>query len=410
MGKIYHVDGYLEPMVAVLRDTLIYCDGSLRVEQVEDGTRELVVEIEVEGEGAGTPVITAKGTMRSLVITFRSGAERSSFSVESDDDDAEDAFHEFAMRLNFFRKSKRLPPLDYNRFYDIDREEVPPLTADNYSLFQGAYLDKFLDLLDKKTRGISIWNTGGKYSIIRYSENARITKYLCRENIPVYQSFLEDFRRFYGFTDAAFVFCRRGKEQHVFFHVKGKGLYHNTQDKSLEFMEDAYPYMEMLLDSIQDYLLEGREWWEDSKPVYEYRPDKTGKRYTLYFNDMPTEMLINAVSMMGPDSLRIMADLARNEEPSSVSGSTKTYTGVGLPPPPNVAALFPGMGQAIPNSAKPNLPPPYMNRGPIIWVAEGGDGGKTMRPYLTLNTAIKKELGYVDRIFKSGNIATIVKS
>jgi hypothetical protein len=407
MGKIYHVDSYLEPMAAVLRETLLYCDGSLCVERADDGTRDFQVKIDVEGKHTGAPVITAKGTMQGIRFTFHSGADGSSFSVKSNDD-AEDAFHEFAMHLNFFRKSKKLTPLDYDLFYDIDREDVPALTANNYSLFPGADLDNFLDLLDKKTRDISIRNMGGKYSIIRYSENARITKYLCRENIPVYQSFLGDFRRFYGFTDAVFVFCRKGKEQHVFFYIKGKGLYHNTQDKSREFMEEAYPYMEMLLESTPDYLIEGREWWEDSKPVYEYRPDKTGKTYTLYFNDMPTEMIINAVNLVGPDALRIMADFAEKEEPSFMSNSGKIYTGIGLPPPPDVAALFPGIGQVIPNSAE-SKPPPRMPRGPIVWFAQGGNDSKTRRTYLTLNTAIKKELEYADRIFKSGEIATVVK-
>jgi hypothetical protein len=407
MGKVYHVDGYLDPMVGVLRETLLYCDGSLRTEDAEGNAGDFWFKVETEG--GEPPAITAKGAMRGVGFTFRSGADGSFFSVKGGGKkgDAEDSFHEFAMRLHFFRKSKRLAPLDLDRFYDIDREGVPAVTADNYALLSGADTGGFLGLLGGKTAGLNIRNTGGKYSVIRYSENARITKFLCQKNIPVYRAFLEDFARFYGFKDAVFVFCRRGKEQHVFFYVKGTGLYHNTRDGSGEFMEEEGAYMEMLLEATPDYLVEGKEWWEEGEaPVYEYRSDSRGKTYTLYFNGLPTELRINAATMMGQNSLQIIASLAEKEEPASVTPNAVTYTGMGVPPMPDIGALFPGAG--LPPPSEPKMAGPPSARGPVIWLAEGGGDGKSVRPYLTLKTAMKKELEYADKIFKSGEIATVV--
>lgn len=211
-------------MAAVLGETLLDCREGLCIETV-DGRQELSTTITLEGD-EGSPIIRAEGLMLGVGFTFRSGPEGSSFSVSNDGRDAvdaEDAFHQFAMLLHFHRKSRRLEPLDYDRFYDIHREDVPVVRGDNYSLLPGEDLKDFLDLLGGRTGGICMRNVAGKYSIIRYSENARITESLCRENIPVYRSFLEDFRRFYGFTDGVFVFCRRGKEQHVFFYSKRPG-------------------------------------------------------------------------------------------------------------------------------------------------------------------------------------------
>jgi hypothetical protein len=171
-------------------------------------------------------------------------------------------------------------------------------------------------------------------------------------------------------------------------------------------MEEDHPSMEMLLETIPDRVVQGRERRQDYKPVYAYRPDKTGKRYTLYFNDSPTTMVIQGMELVGAGAMQAMAKLVEDEEPVSAKGSCKPYTGIGLPPGPNMETLFPGIGHALPSAAEG---PPAMNQRPVVWYAERGDGGETIRFYLTLKTAIKKELEYAECIFKAGEIATLIK-
>jgi hypothetical protein len=281
-NKVYDVEDYLAPMAAFLRETfLCHCKKAVRLVRA-DGKREFWFDVAGEGEDAGGPVIRVDGGTWGREFTFRSSAAGASFSI-TDKADPEDAFYEFVMRISYWRQSKRLPPFDYDRVYDIDPGAVPPVAAGSYAPLTGMATGRLLGMLDGKFSGFGTRIAGSKYSVVLYARGARITKFLCRKRIPVYEAFLHDFQRLYGFKDAVFVFARRKQEQHVFFYVKenGKGkengFYHNTQDGSGVFFKETGPWLEALLEGEPDYLFEGKECWEAARSVLEYRRKQNGR-------------------------------------------------------------------------------------------------------------------------------------
>lgn len=247
MWQIYEIESYLDPVVACVRDTLEnHCKKGKRIEHsIGETTFWFKVSKNKRRDGDGF-VIKAEGKLGKCNFIFRSGGRTDSFSSDYYTD-AENTFRQFILMVNFLRKTLGLEPLDLDELYDIVEEDSPPVSADNYAFFIGSNLRAFRDILRRKFTGAAHREFAGKYSIIVYSKNARATKYFCEKNTPVYRKFLEAFVAFYGFEDVIFVCARRGREQHIYFYVKGKGVFCNTEDSSRAFLEEEHETLTEIL-------------------------------------------------------------------------------------------------------------------------------------------------------------------
>jgi tetratricopeptide (TPR) repeat protein len=106
--------------------------------------------------------------------------------------------------------------------------------------------------------------------------------------------------------------------------------------------------------------------------AFEYRQEGNSNRYLLYLDGYPTELCIFRATVM----------------PGSIP--------------------FPGIEDLSPENIRERLSAGGSLR-PVIWLAEGGDGGKTIRQYKTLEAAFLGEKTWVNRIVKAGNIQSIIK-
>jgi hypothetical protein len=359
MWKVYEIESYLADVVELVRDTLLnHCDGRLEVKHTEDKTMVFWFNVSEESGEDGSPVVKAEGKIQKGKFRFRSGKDGASFSCAYYDD-PEDVFHQFVAQLNFHRRSLRLKPVDIDGLYDIAEAAVPPVKADNYVLFTGADIEDLLALLSGKFAGAAIREICGKYSIVMYAENARITKYFCAKNIPVYQKFLGDFKNLYGFKDPALVYVREGEKQHIFFYVQEKGLFYNKEDSGGVLLEEEHSHLSAVLATTPEYIVRG----EKGPPANidcEFRLQENTYRYVLHVNKHPTEMLI------------YRATLARSPVPTPI---------------PDMESLVP-VG--------------------YIWFADGGDQ-ETTRRYETLEAAFQGEMELVQRIYEAGDLPTIIK-
>lgn len=346
MEQLYKVDGSrYGAFLGDINDTLLnHCKKDEFIRRSRNNFR-----FKVSGGKESVPCLKAEGGIGDYKFEFLSGADGASFSCEAYDD-AEEMFCNFAMSLNFYRKSMRLPELDFAAVYDMVETDSPPLTAGSYAPFTGAHaLDK---LLGKKFDGVALREIMGKLGVIVYSENARITECFYKKSIPVYQKFLDDFSRLYGFDGAMLVCVRGGGSQHVFFHVKRKGLFVNTEDGSGNFLKNNRSRLKTMLSGVPEAVIR----CEKSPPpnyISEYRKTENANGYTLYVGGKATEMCIYRVQL-GSDSIPV--------------------DGVPMP---------------------------------LCWFAEGGQE-EAVRPYKTLNDAFAGEAALLSRIMAAGNLSTIM--
>jgi hypothetical protein len=126
MPNVYKVKGYLDPIVRVIRDTLVHhCEkGTL----IEGAVTSVVFRFTAsEDTGADGPAVKAEGVLGEDAFIFRSGGNGSSFSVSANDD-AERVFFHFVMmmniyRLNIYRKNRGPEAPDLDEVFDISKSD-----------------------------------------------------------------------------------------------------------------------------------------------------------------------------------------------------------------------------------------------------------------------------------------------
>jgi hypothetical protein len=247
MWRVYRVERYLDAVTGVVIDTLAnHCDKGIRIVRP---MKQAVFWFRVsEKKSRDGPVLRVDGVLGKCNFIFRSGGRGAVFS-ENHYKDAEDTFRQFVVIMDFLRRDMELEPIDFDSLCEIVEADSPPVAADNYVPFEGADIKALQDILGKKCAALAHREFSGKYSVIVYSENARMTKYFCKKNIPVYQKFLGAFKELYGFQDSMLVCMRRGQEQHVCFYVAEKGIFCNREDASREFLEKEHGFLTALLKS-----------------------------------------------------------------------------------------------------------------------------------------------------------------
>ena len=245
MWKIYRVESYLDAVTGIVLDTLAnHCEKGLRIVLP---MKNMAFWFRVsEKKSRDGPVIRADGVLGKCHFIFRSGGSGATFS-ENHYKDVEDTFRQFVVMIDFLRRDMGLEQIDFDSLCEIVEADSPPVAAGNYVSFEGADTGDLQDILGKKFIALAHREFSGKYSVIVYSENARTTKYFCEKNIPVYQKFLGAFKELYGFQDSMLVCARSGKEQHVYFYVREKGIFCNREDASREFLEKEHGFFAELL-------------------------------------------------------------------------------------------------------------------------------------------------------------------
>jgi hypothetical protein len=244
---VYRVEGYLDFVGDAIYDTLAnYCKKGFRIVRPMGGLAFWFRVVEKKHKDR--PLVRIEGGLGKCKFTFRSDGKNAVFAADYYKD-TEDTFRQVAFLLNFYRKDLGLVPVDFDSLYEIAGEDSPPVGADNYALFDGVDIKAFQNVLDKNFVGTAHREFSGKYSITVYSENAGANRDFYEKNIPVCQKFLEPFKGFYGYKDAMLVCVRRGKEQHVYFYVKDKGVFCNAQDASREFLEQEHGVLTRILSA-----------------------------------------------------------------------------------------------------------------------------------------------------------------
>jgi hypothetical protein len=238
MWRIYRVEKRLDSLVGVINDTLEnHCKKGVLIERsLKQAVFRFMVSQKKTKNG---PAFRAEGVLGKCHFIFRSDSKGASFSSDQYNE-AENTFFQFAIMIDFYRKDLGLETIEFDSIGEIVEQDSPPVRTDNYALFDEADIGDFQKILDKKFYGAAHKEVSGNYSVIVYSENARITKYFCEKNISVYQKLLADFKTFYGFKDAMLVCARKGNEQYVYFYAKEAGFFFNTQDAGGEFLKHKH--------------------------------------------------------------------------------------------------------------------------------------------------------------------------
>jgi hypothetical protein len=172
MWAVYKVDNYFIPVVNVICDTLVnHCDKGMRV-YVPMGPKFSAwfkVSKDTRKSGSGF-VVRAEGGGGACNFRFRSAQDSFNFAADNYRD-AEQAFYHFIAVMQSYRKHNGLPPLDTDYITSIAEKDSPPVTADNYAVFNGAGINNILNCLDGTFRGLAYRALHNKYAVTVYSEN-----------------------------------------------------------------------------------------------------------------------------------------------------------------------------------------------------------------------------------------------
>jgi hypothetical protein len=245
--RVYKVEGYLDFVADALYDTLAnHCKKDYRIARPFGGMNFWFKVSEKKHKDRH--IIKADGGMDKCRFAFRSDGKNSFFTADHFKD-TEDTFRQFAYLMNFHRRDLDLEPINFDSLYEIAEEDSPAVGADNYALFDAVDTGALQDILNKEYVSKAHREFSGKYSVTVYSENAVATKHFYEKNIPVCQKFLGAFEEFYGYKDAMLVCARRGKEQHVYFYVKGKGIFYNREDLSKAFLKQEDKTLTLILST-----------------------------------------------------------------------------------------------------------------------------------------------------------------
>jgi hypothetical protein len=243
--RVYKVESYLDFVADALYDTLAnHCKAGLRIARPFGGM-QFWFKVS-ERKRKDRRVVKAEGIIDKGNFMFRSDGKDAVFSSDFFKD-TEDTFRQFAYLMNFYRRDLKLEPINFDSLYEIAGEDSPAVGTDNFALFDGVEIKAFQDILSKEYASKTHREFSGKYSITIYSENAVATKHFYEKNIPVCQKFLGAFEENYGYKDAVLVCARWGREQHVYFYVKGKGIFYNKEDSSRKFLEQEHKGLTLIL-------------------------------------------------------------------------------------------------------------------------------------------------------------------
>jgi hypothetical protein len=365
MWNVYQVENYFDAVMAGVYETLGgHCEKGAVLGKPRGADRPAWFRVSPDTKD-GLRVDGVSGLCRFRFIRDRRGARLS----EEFHSEPKRVFYDFLMMIQEYRKSRGLSPLDLGCIYAFTKEGSPAVNGRNYAAFsrESASMRLFQGLLERKFGGAAASMLFVQYYITVFAENAK-TQAMPPEYVPVCAGFLADFKRCYGFHNVLLFGVKTEGKQHVYFAVKGTGLFYNTEDGSGAFLEKAEGRLTLLLTVVPDGA--GRKEQEAAQSVaqstaekkppakgtgrhdYEYRTDRKGFR--LYVNGKKSKMALYPADR-GP---------------------------------------VPEMEEITPKEAKT----------PRDWIARGAtSGARGGRLYRSLDAALEGEKALVESLFRNGN-------
>jgi hypothetical protein len=309
-------------------------------------------------KGAGESAVRARGA--SGVSSFRFSRDGGGAVFHAKNyPEAKRIFIDFIEIVQSYRKTKGLEPLNDDHLYTAEERKPAPMPG-NYTAMTDGRFDAFRDAVHKKFSGMSASMDFGKYSVTVYAKSDDAV-FPPGMRPPPERQLLLDFKRLYSLDDAACVSVKTRGEYYVYFLVNRIGLFYNNEDSSREFLEREHRELARLL-TIMPNLDTIKRLDEAKSGVTKY--DLGYKRvsegnYRLFINGKETGMRIYAMY------------------PLTQSSPGGVYD-------------------------KPS-------ERPMLWIGEGG-GRKEGRYYRSLDSALLGEREFVNRVFTSGGIETLMKS
>jgi hypothetical protein len=237
----FKVDAFLKPFVDGICATLVnVCEKETRL-NVNMGIPCWFSVSKDSCKDGDVFNVGVRGKLDRLEFKFNGEKNGCIFAVKNGGDLKHD-FYLFTTMIQRYREDKGLPVLDVDYILDITEKDSPPVTGANYASLNGVYLSGILDYIDKAFRGLAYRALHGKYAFTIYSENGA-DRDLPPECVQICQRFLDVFKRLYS-VDGAVLFCVRDTgKQYVYFYVKEKGLFYNTEDSSETFLKLNLRYL-----------------------------------------------------------------------------------------------------------------------------------------------------------------------
>jgi hypothetical protein len=237
----YRVDAFLKPLACGICGTFINeCEKDTRLD-VDMGVLCWFTVSKDACENNGIFNVGVRGKLGHIKFKFNGGKDGYVFAAENSVDLRHD-FYLFISMVQSYRSQKGLPLLDMDYITNIAKKDSPPLTAVNYAAFNGAYLSGITDYLERTFRGLAYCALHSKYAFTIYCENGA-ERNLPPECVHICQKYLGDFERLYSVYNAMLFCVRDNGKQYVYFYVKKKGLFYNTEDESRAFLTRNIRYL-----------------------------------------------------------------------------------------------------------------------------------------------------------------------
>lgn len=251
----WKVDAFLKPLVDDICATLInVCEKEARL-NVDIGIPCWFNVSKDACKNGGVFNVRVRGKLDRLKFKFNGGKDGYVFAAENSSDLKHD-FYLFTTMVQVYRKHKGLALLDTDYILDITENDSPFVTVSNYASFNGDYLNGILGYIDRAFRGLAYRALHGKYAFTIYSENGA-NRDLSPECVQICQKFLDAFKRLYS-VENAILFCVRDTgKQYVYFYVKEKGLFYNTEDSSEAFLKLHIRYLAEALSIAPEDVISG---------------------------------------------------------------------------------------------------------------------------------------------------------
>jgi hypothetical protein len=236
--RLYQVERYLDPTLGEICETLTgHCEKGPRI-YLDGGP--LPSWFRVCGSTRKDPEgIAVEGGMGPSRFKFYTSPGGFFFAVDRLEN-PKHTFFVFMSLINRCRISRGLEGLSVAYLYRIDAADSP--RALNYTVYTGGALKALQDCLEGTCRHVSHQGLFSRFGIIIYSENS--TKgTISPESARACQELLAAFKQFYCFDEARLFCVRDGPDQHLYFSVHGVGLFYNSEDSSLPFLERQGRYL-----------------------------------------------------------------------------------------------------------------------------------------------------------------------
>jgi hypothetical protein len=193
-----------------------------------------------EDAGKNRRCFGIEGSIMGVRFEFSFEDRYYSFSAETSGD-TEYIFFLFLNMMDMFQTQEGIEHTDKTQYFcSISEDESPRVTNNNYAAFTDGKSKELHDILDRIAGPSLIYNgLIGKYGFLIYLKDSKQGE-MRPEYSAVCRNILEHFEQRYNLSGAMLLCVRKNGKQHIYFYVRGAGLFYNIEDSSLDFLKREY--------------------------------------------------------------------------------------------------------------------------------------------------------------------------